>query len=152
YAERAPPRTCNAAQQRLRGLAEVSAGMNREPTGPLAPSECQMSAARSHALLERMDDSGERHRAGADPPRAAMASALRAAIAAHYALSFAVIRPLSGGEECEVWLVRSDQGPYVVRKSPRWRSPTHLNWTHALMLALQPVLPAVIAPLKAPDG
>ena len=53
---------------------------------------------------------------------------------------------------CEVWLVRSDQGPCVVRISPPWCSLRRLGWAHTLMLALQPVLPVVIALLKAPNG
>jgi Ser/Thr protein kinase RdoA (MazF antagonist) len=81
-----------------------------------------------------------------------MAPALQAVITAQYALSFQVIRQLSGGEECAIWLVRSEQGLLVVRMSPRWRSLTRLGWAHALMRATQPLLPVVIAPLQAPTG
>lgn len=99
-----------------------------------------------------MDDRDARDCGAANLPPSGMAPALRAAMAVHYALSFEVIRQLSGGEECEIWLVRSDQGQCVVRISPQWRSLTRLGWTHALMVALRPLLPVVIAPLKAPDG
>jgi Ser/Thr protein kinase RdoA (MazF antagonist) len=94
----------------------------------------------------------ERYHGTANLPPEGMTLALHAAIIAHYALSFEVLRPLSGGEECEIWLVRSHQGQCVVRISPRWRSLARLGWVHTLLLALQPVLPVVIAPLKAPNG
>ena len=81
-----------------------------------------------------------------------MTPELRAAITARYALPFEVIRQLSGGEECSIWLVRSGQGQHVVRMSPRWRSLAGLGWTHTLMLAINVVLPIVIAPLAATDG
>jgi hypothetical protein len=56
-----------------------------------------------------------------------MAPAVQAAITAQYAPSFQVIRQLSGGEECAIWLVRSEQGLLVVRLNPRWRSLTCLG-------------------------
>jgi Ser/Thr protein kinase RdoA (MazF antagonist) len=105
-----------------------------------------------HGILAHMDNRDARYHGGANLPPSGMAPAVHAAIAAHYALSFEAILQLAGGEECEIWLVRSDQGQCVVRISPPWRSLTRLGWTHALLLALQPMLPVVIAPLRAPNG
>ena len=66
-------------------------------------------------------------------------------IAQRYGLSLGQARQLDGGDECLVWSVPSHQGPLVVRRSPCWRSPERLAWTHRLMLSLQAVLPQVIA-------
>ncbi len=70
---------------------------------------------------------------------------LLAIIAQRYGLSLGQARQLDGGDECLVWSVPSHQGPLVVRRSPCWRSPERLAWTHRLMLSLQAVLPQVIA-------
>ena len=81
-----------------------------------------------------------------------MAPALCTAIARVYHLSLEPVRQLSGGEECEIWLASSNDGPLVVRISPRWRSLTQLSFAHDLMLSTRSLLPVVIAPLKATDG
>src|SRR2546421_7085994 len=81
-----------------------------------------------------------------------MTPALCTAIANRYHLSLSPTRRLSGGEECEIWLATSDDGPFVVRISPGWRSLTQLGWTHTLMLSLCPLFPVVVAPLRATDG
>jgi Ser/Thr protein kinase RdoA (MazF antagonist) len=94
----------------------------------------------------------ERHQGEANTQSSMMTPALRAAITAQYALSFHVLRQLSGGDECEIWLVLSADGRRVVRISPRWRSLIQLEWAHTLMLATQPVLSVVTAPLKATNG
>ena len=103
-------------------------------------------------ILVGMDEMDEPSHAAANQPCMGMAPALCAAIMEHYALSFEVVRSLSGGDECAIWLILSDQGWCAVRISPPWRSLACLGWVHALMLALQPVLPVVIAPLKASNG
>jgi Ser/Thr protein kinase RdoA (MazF antagonist) len=81
-----------------------------------------------------------------------MAPALCSAIASQYHLALHPVRQLSGGEESEVWLTISDDGTFVVRINPPRRSLAQLMWTHQLMLSLRPLLPAVIAPLRATDG
>ena len=81
-----------------------------------------------------------------------MTPALCEAISKCYHLNLHPVRQLSGGEESEIWLARSDNVSAIVRISPPSRSLTQLMQTHELMLSLQPLLPAVIAPLKAVDG
>ena len=81
-----------------------------------------------------------------------MTPVLCPAIAKRYHLSLQPVRQLSGGEESETWLTTSDDGLFVVRISPPRRTLAHLVWTHQLMLSLQPLLPAVIVPLRAIDG
>ncbi len=81
-----------------------------------------------------------------------MTPALCSAIASQYHLALRPVRQLSGGEESEVWLTISDDGPFVVRINPPRRSLAQLMRTHQLMLSLRPLLPAVIAPLRATDG
>src|SRR2546423_5049788 len=81
-----------------------------------------------------------------------MTPALCAAITKRYHLSLSPTRQLSGGEECEIWLATSDDGLFIVRVSPGWRSLTQLGWTHTLMLSLCPLFPVVVAPLSATDG
>src|SRR5215469_10519299 len=81
-----------------------------------------------------------------------MPPALCAAIVNRYHLSLSPARKLSGGEECEIWLATSDDGPFIVRISPGQRSLTQLGWTHRLMLSLRPLFPIVVAPLRAIDG
>ncbi len=86
----------------------------------------------------------------AHPP--VMTPAFCAAIAKRYHLSLFPSRRLSGGEECEIWLTRSDDGPLIVRISPGQRSLAQLGWTHTLMLSLRPLVPVVVTPLRATDG
>ena len=81
-----------------------------------------------------------------------MTPALCVAIANRYRISLSPTLRLSGGEECEIWLATSDDGLFIVRISPGWRSLTQLGWTHTLMLSLRPLFPVVIAPLRAADG
>jgi Ser/Thr protein kinase RdoA (MazF antagonist) len=81
-----------------------------------------------------------------------MSPELQAAISAQYALPFRVLRQLSGGEECEIWLVVCADGRRVVRISPRWRSLAQLEWAHTLMQATKAVLSVVNAPLKTTNG
>ncbi len=81
-----------------------------------------------------------------------MTPALCAAITNRYHLSLSPTRRLSGGGECEIWLATSDDGPFIVRISPGWRSLSQLGWTHTLMLSLGPLLPVIVAPLRATDG
>jgi len=81
-----------------------------------------------------------------------MTPALCTAIANRYHLSLSPARRLSGGEECEIWLTTSDDVPLIVRISPGQRSLVQLGWTHTLMLSLRPLLPVVVAPLRATDG
>ncbi len=81
-----------------------------------------------------------------------MTPVLCSAIASQYHLALHPVRQLSGGEESEVWLTISDDGPFVVRINPPRRSLAQLIWTHQLMLSLRPLLPTVIAPLRAIDG
>lgn len=102
-----------------------------------------------HGRLARME---ERRYGETNLQTAVMSPALGAAISAQYALSFQLLRQLSGGEECEIWLARSEGDLCVVRISPRWRSLTQLGWVHALLLATRPLLPVVIAPLMATNG
>jgi Ser/Thr protein kinase RdoA (MazF antagonist) len=81
-----------------------------------------------------------------------MTPALCAAIVNRYHLSLSPARRLSGGEECEIWLAASNDGPFIVRISPGQRSLAQLGWTHTLMLSLWPLVPVVVAPLRAIDG
>src|SRR6266516_5811418 len=81
-----------------------------------------------------------------------MTPALCAAITNRYHLSLLPARRLSGGEECEIWLATSDDGPFIVRISPGQRSLAQLGWTHTLMLSLYSLFPVVVAPLRAIDG
>src|SRR5215472_4423717 len=81
-----------------------------------------------------------------------MTPGLCAAITNRYHVPLTPARRLSGGEECEIWLATSDDGPFVVRISPGWRSLTQLGWTHTLMLSLCSLFPVVLAPLPATDG
>src|SRR6266567_3810859 len=68
----------------------------------------------------------------AHPP--VMTPALCTVIAKRYHLSLLPARRLSGGEECEIWLATSDDGPFIVRISPGQRSLAQLGWTHTLFL------------------
>ncbi len=86
----------------------------------------------------------------AHPP--VMTPALCTVIAKRYHLSLLPARRLSGGEECEIWLATSDDGPFIVRISPGQRSLAQLGWTHTLMLSLYSLFPVVVAPLRAIDG
>jgi Ser/Thr protein kinase RdoA (MazF antagonist) len=77
---------------------------------------------------------------------------LRTAIEHRYRIHLGPARRLSGGYECDVWRLASEQAAVVVRISPSWRTVAELAWTHELMRFAEPIVPEVVAPLVAGDG
>lgn len=77
---------------------------------------------------------------------------LRSEIDHRYGLRLGWAATLTGGYECRVWRVASDQGPLVVRVSPGWRTADEIAWTHRLARFAAEMVPEVVAPLSAADG
>lgn len=59
---------------------------------------------------------------------------------------------LTGGYECALWKVVGDDGPWVVRVCPSWRTDDEIAWIYDLVTFCAQHLPAVVAPIKNRRG